>query len=821
MRLHALALLILVLPSFARAQEPASYYAPWMDEEVDLKQIGMQPLRMEDLDGPLELTQNRTALEKAYAARLPEPVDQFGYDIFATAADDDAPKTQQTAKPTGLVGDDYILSAGDTLDITLQGQQAFRSTVTIDHKGQLILDNFPPIAAAARTLGEVRRDLESEASRLHNTEIYVSLSGIRQIGVLVVGHTEKPGRQTLTSFHTVLDAISEAGGIDKTGSLRQIKLIRSGKTYAIDLYRLLLKNGGRADMTLHDGDRIVVPPIGPTVAVSGFVKRPGIYEILPGEMLSLQDMLGLGGNVISPGKNRYIRLAMDENGEETVEDLDDKKSGSFRDGSILMVAQASAARTDDVTLSGHTREPGTHAFKRAKNLSDLISGASILGTDIYPLIGVIERKDPVQLTKTLLAFSPQQVLSGTFERKLSKGDSVYLFSATQIRNLKTAQNETLLHEASLTTPAQQDEQLQKPSIKDTHITDPLIASFLREREAFIRGAVRVPGAYPVADGTTLDNLLAVAGGLTLEAHQGNIEVTSRFQGKGYQQDGRSGTRRMTVNLSSDNPADIIIGAGDTIRVNQRFHRIEDQSVMILGEVAHPGRYDLMPGDTVLSLMERAGGPSAYAFPAGAIFSRATERKREEKRYRAQARDLEMKLAASLQSVKDDKKPDMAQVSAVQNLIAELKDAEAVGRITVEMDPGMLISDPELNMLLEAGDKIYIPKRPLTVRVAGEVLSPAALQFRKNKDAYDYINEAGGTTYYADKGRSFVIYPDGSAQPLHMSSWEHSAVMIPPGSTIIVPRDPEPFSFLDGVERISQIFANLAISGIYIDDLADD
>ncbi|MEM6781504.1 MAG: SLBB domain-containing protein [Pseudomonadota bacterium] len=776
--------------------------APWMSEDVAVQDIGAAPLSLDDLDGPLEKAK-RSALEKAYSDRIVDELSQFGYDLFGE-------DTQTNAQPTGTVSDDYVLSAGDTLDIVLRGQQSMRTSVEIDSKGLLILDNFPPVPATARSLGDVRADLESEAADMHNTQIFVSLSGIRQIGVLVVGHVTEPGRKTLTAFHTILDALSESGGIDKTGSLRRIKLIRNGKSYGIDLYHLLMKNGGRADMLLQDGDRIVVPPIGPTVAVSGFVKRPGIYEIRDGEMLSLKDMLGLGGDVISPGKNRFLKLDYAPDGEETVQDIKDRKLRAFKDGSILMISQAKGTRDNAVMLSGHTREPGARDIKKAETLSDLITDSKVLGDDIYPLIGIIERRDPQQLTKTLIPFSPVQVLNKSYERKLAGEDKVLLFSNSQIRALYEAKENKLLHEASL-----------KPKADKDAITDPLVKSFLEERAAFVRGAVRVPGAYPVADGTTLDNLIAVAGGLTLEANKNNIEVTSRLQGQGYQEGGRSGTRRITVNYMNDNPADILIGAGDTIRVNQTFHRVEDQSVTLIGEVTHPGRYDLTAGDTMLSLLERAGGLSPYAFPAGSIFSRASERKREESRFEAQARDLELKLAGSLQQTDGDKKPDMTQVAAMQSLIAEMKNAKAVGRITVESDPGVLKSDPSQDILLQAGDKIYIPKRPLTVRVAGEVLSPAALQFRQNKDAHDYIREAGGTTYYADKGRAFVIYPDGSASPLHVSSWEHRAVMIPPGSTIIVPRDPKPFDFLDGAERISQILANLAISGLYIEAIGDD
>jgi polysaccharide export outer membrane protein len=790
----------------AQSNSHTPVYSPWMEEEITVEDTGIEPLRLDDLSGEFEKdTVNRSAVEKAYSKRIIDDLDQYGYELFDHAAEN-LPQTI----PAGAVQDSYIVSAGDTLDIIVRGQESKRAKVQVDREGMVIMDMFTPVAAAGKTLRALREELQSQAASMHNTEIYVSLHDIRQIGVLVVGHVKKPGRKTLTTFHTVLDALNQSGGIEKTGSLRGIKLIRGGKSYFIDLYHLLMKNGGRADMLLKDGDRIVIPPLGPTVAVGGFVKRPGIYELQPREKLSLRDMLGLGGNVISPGKTRYIKLDTNKDGKETVQDIEAMNTALFSEGSILMVSQAEAKRMESVTLTGHTREPGTHDLKRAPTLSALISSEKILGADIYPLIGIIERTDPDQLTKNLLPFSPRSVLQSAFDRKLSNGDIVHLFSNAQIRKLGQEEQEPLLKEAAY-----------NHNKKEQEIDNPLLRSFLLERAAFVRGAVRVPGAYPVADGATLENVLAIAGGITLEGNKQNIEVTSRLQGEGYQEDGRTGTQRLTVNIMAENPEDVLIGPGDTVRVNQAFHRIEDKSVTLLGEVRHPGRYDLMPGDTLSTLIERAGGLEDHAYPPGAVFSRASERKAEENRFKSKARDLEMKLAASMQNVDDDKKPDMAQVASVESLITELKTAKAVGRITVEADPGELTIDPDQDILLEAGDRIFIPKRPMSVRVAGEVLSPAALQFQKGKDAYDYVREAGGTTYYADKGRSFVIYPDGSAAPLQMSAWQHSAVMIPPGSTIIVPRDPKPFDFLDSAERISQVLANLAISGLYVEAIGDD
>ncbi|MCD8571703.1 MAG: capsule biosynthesis GfcC family protein [Alphaproteobacteria bacterium] len=171
--------------------------------------------------------------------------------------------------------------------------------------------------------------------------------------------------------------------------------------------------------------------------------------------------------------------------------------------------------------------------------------------------------------------------------------------------------------------------------------------------------------------------------------------------------------------------------------------------------------------------------------------------------------------------KEDGGPDAGAVAQAQTLVSELKEVQAVGRITVEADPAVLAAQPEVDMLLEPGDRIYIPKRPMTVRVSGEVLSPASLQFRDGKKPRDYIDEAGGFTFNADKDRSFVLFPDGSAQPIAVNIWNHNPSFIPPGSTIVVPRDPEPFDFMQSAKDLSQILANLAITGVFIDDVRDD
>lgn len=794
-------------PSTAHANDGGSLVlpvaTPWMDDapaaphDITPKRISLADL--ERLDERVTYKDNiteKSALEKLYSNRIIDELSQYGYDLFNKSDSDSAP----APIPAGTVQGDYVLSAGDRVNVILRGQTNNRGEYEIDNKGLLVIEEFSPITAAGRSLNDVTRDLQAEVQNHHNTQIFVSLSGIRQIGVLVVGHVNKPGRQNLTAFNSALDALNAAGGIQKDGSLRKIKMVRKGQSHFIDLYQLLMASGGNADKLLKDGDRLIIPPIGPTMAIAGGVKRPAIYEMKPNEKLSLQMALGISGGTLTPGQNRYMKMEYTPTGDETVQDITAPKNRIFGDGTILMVEQSEQKQKSVVTLSGNTRQPGLHDLKKSKTLSGLISDEKILGQNIYPLIGVIERHDKKNLTTKLIAFSPFKVLHDQYDDKLTEGDEVRLFSLDQIRDLENpiSNQQSLLHKASLTA-----------ANKNDLISDPVLRNFLSERAVFVRGSVRQAGAYPIVSGTTLESILAVAGGVSLEANKESIELTSRDNG------------RRVINLTEESASSVKISEGDTVRVNQKFHKIADQSVTLFGEVKHPGQYDLMPGDTLAKLIERAGGLSEQAYADGTIFSRAAERKREENRYKSQAQDLEMKLAASLQQTSDDKKPDMTQVTATQSLISKIKAAKAVGRITVEADPAILGTDPAQDILLEKGDKIYIPQRPMTVRVAGEVLSPAALQFRQGKDPLDYIKEAGGTTYYADKDRAFVIYPDGSAQPLKVSMWNHSSTFIPPGSTIIVPRDPSPFDFLESAGRVSQLLANLAISGLYIEAIGDD
>ncbi len=178
-----------------------------------------QPFAQTQTTQPNDLS----ALEAAFSARAGEPLRQFGYDLFAQGTD--------SRTPPGAVQGDYLLNTGDELLVTLRGQKSFSKRFAIDSGGLLLVDELRPVTAAGLTLAALRAELSAAVTAaLPNTDTFVSLADVRRIGVVVTGSVNRPGRQDVSAFASVLDALSAAGGVSRTGSLRRIRLFRTGNS---------------------------------------------------------------------------------------------------------------------------------------------------------------------------------------------------------------------------------------------------------------------------------------------------------------------------------------------------------------------------------------------------------------------------------------------------------------------------------------------------------------------------------------------------------------------------------------------------------------
>jgi protein involved in polysaccharide export with SLBB domain len=451
-------------------------------------------------------------------------------------------------------------------------------------------------------------------------------------------------------------------------------------------------------------------------------------------------------------------------------------------------ARPDRARAGDVVdavapsfeLSGRVRHPGTRPLAQGTTLRGVLGDGRHYLPDAYALLGVIDRFEPRTLTRRLIPFSPRELIGGTADLGLAEGDRVRVLSTEEVRRWLAEEGP----------PAG---------------ADPALVALLRERAVTLHGAVRSPGPYPVAETAALGELIGAAGGFAALADTSEVEVTSSRPGE---RRGTLAADRRSVDLGAPGAALTEVAWGSAVRVNRLADQRERLTVVVEGEVRRPGEYDLLRGETLSTLLARAGGLTDQAYPAGTVFTRESARRQEAAGFERAALELDRALAQVLMG---DKPPPPERVEQVRRLAQSLRSAQAVGRLSVEADPAALARRPGLDILLEPGDRVAVPKRPLTVTVSGEVLAPASLPFLPDKEAADYLREAGGMTRHADAGRAFVLLPDGTARPLRGTGWGHEPVMVLPGSTIIVPRDPAPLDVLALTSGVTGVLGQLAIS----------
>lgn len=467
-----------------------------------------------------------------------------------------------------------------------------------------------------------------------------------------------------------------------------------------------------------------------------------------------------------------------------------------------------------VRLEGPVSLPGSRPLAEARTLSGLLDGgAALRHHDVYPLFGIVARLDRASRATRLFAFSPRAVLNREADLHLADGDAVHLFSASDIEAL-LAGEPLLPTEIRATAGGKPPPPETPPPLAAPRFDPASVQSFVRDHVITLDGAVRAPGAYPAAGETALAHLFETAGGTSRNAGLGDVEIIATDAPAGSTTVEVARTR---VDLAALDPARIFVRPGDHVLIRPQHDPLADSRVAISGEVHRPGEYLVTRGERFSDLLRRAGGLTDQAYPDGTVFTRASARERQRADFRRQADALDRRIAGAL--LQPDP-PSEGEVETAANLVAQLRAVEPLGRLVVEADPDRLAAQPELDIVLEGGDIIHIPARTPTVTVTGEVQAPATLQFRSGKGPVDYVREAGGYTRHADRDRVFVLFPDGSAQPVEASAWTHDPMFVPPGSVIVVPRDPDPFDFLAFSESIASVLSQIALTAASINVIRD-
>ena len=655
----------------------------------------------------------------------------FGRDIFRTANLTFEP-SMNIATPVN-----YRLGPGDQLQIEVWGASEANITQKVTPDGYISIPNVGPINVNGLTVQAASNRIKAKLSQIYSgmassnvnlsTNVKVSLGQIRTIQVNIMGEVARPGTYALSSFSTVFHALYKAGGMSRMGSLRNIKVVRGGRTVAtVDVYDYIINGRSHSDIRLQEGDVILASPYEALVLIKGKVKRPMYYEMKSSE--SIRTLIGFAGGFSNDAYRGSVTVDRNNSKERTVATVDDMNFGVFKvkDGDVVSVGEILDRYDNRIEVKGAVYRPGYYELgKDIQTVRDLIQRADGLLEYAFTNRAVLHRENDDK-TLEVIALNVKAILDGTEpDVTLQKNDVLFIPSKYDLESKGTLE---------------------------------------------IRGEVYNPNIFPFAANTKLEDLIIMAGGLTESASTVRVDVTRRIIDKKGTKKQKEIAKTYTFGVKEgfvvEGDPGFVLEPYDQVFVRRSPGYSEKINVTVAGEVEFEGDYALNVRNERLSdVIEKAGGLTEFAYIDGARL----ERQMTPEEYK-QAQEL-MAMVKSNNQISGNDSIVVPTVSRTYSVGINLKE--------IMENPHSAI-DP----VLQEGDVIVVPQYMNTVSVSGSVRKPNSVVYDPKMKLKDYINEAGGYAERARKSGTFILYPNGHIKELGRNA---KAKDIVGGSKIIVPQ----------------------------------
>ena len=810
-------------------------------------QAALQPVEMARKPNPYG---DIPSLYDMYLQAAPHPTTptRFGMDVFENGTRD--PQLIPMDLPAGP---DYVVGPGDGLAIDLWGGVSQRLYRTVDREGRVSLPEVGPVLVSGKSLADVQQSLQLVLrSQFRDVSADVSLSRLRTIRVYVVGDVAAPGAYDISSLSTPLNALFVAGGPTPRGSLRIVKHYRGNQlVQAVDLYDLLL-HGVKSDIErLENGDTVLVPPIGPQVTVEGMVRRPAIYELK--DEKDLNSVLDLAGGLLPTAALQHIEVQrMVAHERQTMMSLDipdgadgpeaTQKLASFEihDGDQVRLFPIAPYNQNAVYLEGHVLRPGRYSYRADMRVTDVIASFKDLLPEPATQYAEIIRLNAPDFHPSVEGFDLAEAIDDPSHAPvLHPMDTVRIFSRFDFENppavsvwgdvrgpgtFRTSGQIRLsdaIHLAGGLSPDAQTGDAQvfrylsdgklkifSVSLSEALSGDPTQNIILASRDrilvhrspdaeqpatVYVQGEVVKPGRYPLTTNMTVADLIRVGGGLKPSADTQVGDLTHYEWAGQAKLNGEQTPIEIAAALSGDPKADVPLHNGDVVTIRQLPGWNDlGASIIVKGEVKHPGTYGIRPGERLSSVLERAGGFVPEAYPYGAVLQRMQVRELEAKQQDEMVlriKDAERDLELLPDTDPKQKQAKQAALAQYQTTLTQLSANPPVGRVNIRISSNInRWKNSSADIEVRAGDTLVIPKRPDYVMVTGQVFNPTAVAYRPGKSAKWYLSQSGGPTTIANKKDIFVIRADGSVIGGNKSMWSGESLSSPlqPGDTVVVP-----------------------------------
>jgi protein involved in polysaccharide export with SLBB domain len=721
------------------------------------------------IEAPLHL-EPPTEFQKFVAATTGHMLPIYGAELFSDQRTSFGPIYNAPAPA------DLLIGAGDELRIRIWGQVNFSANLLVGRAGEIYLPKAGAVHVAGLTAAQAQDHLRQALDRIYrNFELSVDLGAIHSIQIYIAGEAQRPGEYTVSALSTLVDAIFSSGGPSTAGSMRHIELKRDGKVITdFDLYSLLVKGDKTGDVQLQPGDVLYIPAAGPQVALLGSVRQPGIYELRGEESLAVTLDAAGGRTAMAEGARISVDRIEGQAQRSTFELATNAAalSAALADGDIVRIDPIASSFHDTVTLRGSVANPGRFRWHAGMRLSELLPDRDSLLTR-----GYWWRRTQLGLPAPEFLFAP---LQPSTESRMSN-------------NLPFGSSQSVAEPATGGFASSSENQ-QQPASGDPS-----------EKQA----ALLSPGSQTDWNYAVVERL---------DPATMTTSLISFDLGK--------------LVLDHDSSQDRELQAGDVVTIFSQddVHPPVDQRtkyVQLDGEVVNAGIYSVQPGDTLRSIVMRAGGLTSKAYLYGAEFTRKTTQAIEQERMNEYADRLEHNVDRSSLTLNDDEGQAAGQAmrgpaaSVNRDLVASLRRLRAKGRIVLNLSPDSHSTADLPEIPLEDGDRLVVPAVPSTIQVIGSVFNQNAFLYHRGGRESEYLRMAGGPTRDADRGQTFVLRADGSVysrgeKQSIFASGGFENVRLYPGDTIVVPEKMVRPSALRELTAWTQLMSQLSISAAAID-----
>ena len=668
-----------------------------LDPGEQAQMLTMRLMQLQDsLQDAQQDARQLSGLERLYA--LDSNV--FGAELFRSKALDFAPNLTLATPPS------YILGNGDVLSLTVYGFQELNVDVGVKSDGTVNIPYSGVVSVSGLTVAEAKAKIKRRLSANgYNTladgssQLSLSLKEIRSVDITVIG-AKIPGRYTVPGIASPYHVLHLASGPSAMGSYRTIFHMRNGEIVGeIDLYDLLGNGTKNDDLRLEDGDVIFIPPHSGRIVLDGEFKRPRIFEMLPGE--SFADIFTLAGGFTEQAfkKQVYVERITDNGFEAWTLKPNGFAEFKLEPGDHFVADTLNDRFRSRVALAGAVQSTGFFGLNRSDmTVGQLVQLAGGYREDAARGTAVVSREDSA-------GYRAYASVTGNLDAfVLQEGDSVLI---------------------------------------------PQTSFFQRKEYVQISGEVKNPGELRWAKGLTVWDAILLSGGFSDDADMENIEYTFKVaDSRAY----RSMMLRQTDAMSQQ------VQAGDLISVKRTRVREQVASITIQGEVTAQGAYGLTsPFESLKSVLERAGGLTAFADPYGAYVIRQVK--------------LNVRDSASLKEGAD-----------VFEWRGELYTFDTIA-ISSRALKG------QVAFTLENRDQIFVSAQTTSVKISGEVYAPKRVSYAASSNFNAYLRLGGGVTQEGNGRRAYVVYPNGLSKATRRYLFWVVRPKVVPGAEIVVPQKP--------------------------------